>query len=107
MFMTIGLTGVVEGVGRNLARTALQAEPAGDTHHGTHRLRMLAEVDLLPERKLRVEMLQCDSSTRERLDQGELDRAELITAAEIDLDVAGEPIKQLGRVGSAVELLPG
>jgi hypothetical protein len=105
--LELGLTGVVEGVGRDLARAALQTEPTSNAHHGAYRLRVLRKVDLLAERKLRVEVLQGDGGPGKRLDQSKLDRAELISAAEIDLNVADEPIKQFGRVGSAVELLSG
>jgi hypothetical protein len=90
---------------RHVLRPAPQTEPACDPHHGTDSLGVLAEINLLAERELRVEVIQRDSSAGEPLDQRDLDRAELIVAAEIGLDVGDKPVEHFRSVGATVELV--
>jgi hypothetical protein len=83
------LAGVFERIEQtNVTRPALQTEPRRNANHGAAGLCVLGKVNLLPERKLRVEVLQRDGSAGERLDQGALDGAQPIRATEITFDTA-------------------
>jgi hypothetical protein len=64
----------------NVLRTTLQPEPRCHPHHGTDALSVLAEVNRLAERELRIQMAEADVGAGKRLDQGALDGAKLIMA---------------------------
>jgi hypothetical protein len=82
----------------------MQTQARCNAHHRTDTLGVVSQLDVLAEGELGVEMMQCHACTSKRLDQCTLDRAELITAAKIALDVDDQTIEYLGRVGAAIEL---
>jgi hypothetical protein len=61
------------------------------------------KIDRLAKRQPGVEVVQRDGGPGKCLDQRNLDRRELVVAAEISLDGANEPIKLLRGVGATVE----
>jgi hypothetical protein len=107
LLLDIGAHQVVQRRLVNQTRPALQAKAAGDTHHGGHGLRMLGKVDFLAERQLRVEVLQRDGGAGICFHQCPLDGAQLVSAAQVDLNGGDKPIEQPRGIGSAVELCSG
>jgi hypothetical protein len=90
------LTGVFERIEQaNVALPALQAKPARNAHQGAAGQRVLGKVNLLTKRKSGVEVVHRDGSAGKRLDQCNLDRAELIVASHVRLDVGNKPIEYL------------
>jgi hypothetical protein len=87
----------------DVARPPLQAKPRRYAYHGANSLRVLAEIDRLAERELGVEMLQRNGSAGERLNQRDLDRTQLVMAAEIAFDISDKAIESFCRVGAAVQ----
>ena len=82
---------------------APDAQPAGDPHHGADALRVFPQIDRLAECQPGVEVVQRDGGPGKCLDQRNLDRRELVVAAEISLDGDNEPIELLRGVGATVE----